>query len=184
MDLKNKFDLSAHEVNKYLLVLALVLVSLLARLIDHIPNFTPILPIALFLGTYANKVEKKFIFIVPLSIMLVSDALIGFHSTALFVYLSIFLIFFIGTANKNKSYKTTAINVITSSVLFFLITNFGVWFMENMYTKDLTGLLNCYLMAIPFMKTELVANILFSGALFGGKYLLDKHSNNLAINNL
>ena len=43
------------------------------------------------------------------------------------------------------------------SLLFFVISNFGVWFLGNLYTPDLNGLINCYILAIPFFKNTIIS---------------------------
>jgi small-conductance mechanosensitive channel len=49
---------------------------------------------------------------------------------------------------------------ITSSISFFIWTNFGHWITTNMYTKDLGGLIDCYINAIPFLKPQLAGNLI------------------------
>ena len=52
---------------------------------------------------------------------------------------------------KNKSFATIAGSSLLSSVLFFLVSNFGVWAVQNMYPHTFAGLIECYMMAIPFL---------------------------------
>ena len=57
--------------------------------------------------------------------------------------------------------------VLTTSLLFFIITNFGVWISGTMYTLDLNGLISCYVMALPFYKGTLLGFVCYSTFLFG-----------------
>jgi hypothetical protein len=58
---------------------------------------------------------------------------------------------------------------------FFFISNFNSWISpDHTYTRDLTGLINCYAAGIPFLKNTLASQFLFSGLFFGGFELLKK----------
>lgn len=50
---------------------------------------------------------------------------------------------------------------IISSLFFFLYTNFGWWVMSNMYPRTLDGLIQCYIMGLPFFKNNLIGNLIF-----------------------
>ena len=170
----NKFKENLINNNHYLLIAGVILITMISRLIPHIPNFTPILAVALFLGTYSkNKLTAT---LIPLFILLLTDLFIGFYSTLPFVYASVIGVVLIGSANKNKSNTINIINVLASSLIFFIITNLGVWLVDGLYSLDFNGLVNCFTMAIPFYKNEFLGNIIFSTALFGGKILLDNYS--------
>ena len=65
--------------HKYLLLAVTTIIVLsLFRLIPHPPNFTPILAISVFAGIKFK--DNLFSYLVPVFAMLVSDAIIGFHS--------------------------------------------------------------------------------------------------------
>jgi hypothetical protein len=55
-----------------------------------------------------------------------------------------------------------------SAILFFVITNFGVWAMGHLYPQMPAGLVDCYVAAIPFFRNTLLSNLLYSALLFGG----------------
>jgi hypothetical protein len=76
--------------------------------------------------------------------------------------------------NKEKSLniaKTAGLS-ISSSLLFFIITNFGVWVMGNMYPINFSGLVSCYVMAIPFNKFSWLGDLVFTMAIFGAYELV------------
>jgi hypothetical protein len=83
--------------------------------------------------------------------------------------------------NKSKSNASNVINVLVSSLIFFIVTNLGVWLVDGLYTLDFNGLMNCFTMAIPFYKNELFSNIIFSSTLFGGKVILDNYSKQVSL---
>ena len=140
--------------------------AVLMRIVPHPPNFAPIGALALFSGAHLDKKSR---FIIPLSAMLLSDVFIRIHANMPFVYLSFILIILIGSWLKNNSsgYKLFAITLL-SSVLFFVITNFGVWAITDMYAKNLSGLMQSYLMGIPFFRNTLLSDFLFTFSLFYG----------------
>ncbi|TDB67078.1 DUF6580 family putative transport protein [Arundinibacter roseus] len=159
----------------------LIFAAALTRLLPHPFNFTPIGAIALFGGAHFGR--KFLAFVVPLTAMLLSDALIGFHSSMWAVYISFVLIVFIGMgALKKVTAGRVFGSAIASSVLFFLITNFAVWYgAENFYPQTFAGLLASYVAGLQFYQQNLFGNLFlntvygdlfFSGLLFGSYALL------------
>lgn len=101
--------------------------------------------------------------------MFISDLILGIHLTMIYVYLSFFLIILIGRLLKGNYYmKKLLLASISSSILFFIITNFGVWLSFNLYSKDLAGLINCYQMAIPFFRNTVLSDLFYSFSFFYG----------------
>ncbi|MBW6489697.1 MAG: hypothetical protein K0B15_00755 [Lentimicrobium sp.] len=144
------------------------------RLLPHWPNFTPVAAMALFGGAWINR--KALAFLVPLSAMLISDLFIGFHSTMIAVYAGIIVTVMIGFALRNR---VKAGNVVMASVVstlvFYLITNFGAWMSGMMpYPKDFSGLMQAYIAGIPFFNNGLMGDMFYSTVFFGGFYLISK----------
>jgi hypothetical protein len=138
--------------------------GVIARLIPHIANVAPVGAIALFSG-YTTK--HKWYWAIPLSIMFISDIFLGFHSTIWFVYASYILTSVLGRLYAhNPTLTRIATLSVISSVVFYLVTNFGVWVTGTMYTKNLQGLMECYLYAIPFFRATLLGDLVFNGALY------------------
>ncbi len=160
----------AHQVMKnksnLLVITLMVFAAAFVRLIPHPPNFAPIAAMALFGGAYFNK--KIFAFAVPLTAMFLTDAIIGFHPGMWVVYLSFALIVVIGMLMLKKvSVKNVVLASVTASLSFFIITNFGVWAFSSFYPKNLAGLIECYVAAIPFIHNTLLGDLFFSGVMFG-----------------
>lgn len=154
------------------IIAGLIIGAALIRLMPHAPNFTPIGAMALFAGTYIAN--KKWAFLFPLIIMLLSDAALqlitgsGFHSTMPFVYGSFILITSFGFLVRKSTQRPAIMAAsLMGSIAFFLITNFGTWLMQDLYTHTSTGLLNCYIMAIPFFKGTLLGDLFYNLLLFG-----------------
>tara|TARA_B100000029_G_scaffold497730_1_gene565638 strand:- start:2541 stop:3053 length:513 start_codon:yes stop_codon:yes gene_type:complete len=154
-----------------LLCFVIFLVSL-TRVFPHPPNFTPILALAIFGGMYLpNKLTALSI---PIIAMFLSDLIIGFHSQIYAVYLSIIILSFLGNMIEKKNIFNLSILGISGSLLFFILTNFSVWLTEGLYTLNITGLIQCYIMAIPFFHNTLISTIIFLIALFTGYSLIEK----------
>lgn len=152
----------------FLFSLGLLAISVISRLMPHIPNMTPIGALALWSGTYG---QKRWFIGLPLLAMLISDFIIGFHHTMPYVYGSFLLIYGLGfLLRRNLSLPSVLAGSLTSSVLFFVITNFGVWISGSWYPHTFTGLMQCYTMAIPFFRNTVIGD-LFYVAVFYGSYL-------------
>lgn len=157
----------------YWVVTLMIFAAAFVRLIPHPPNFSPIAAMALFGGAYFNK--KSLAFIIPLTAMFLTDAIIGFYSYAWMVYLSFALIVVLGIVMLKKvNVKNLIIASLTASVSFFAITNFGVWALGTLYPKTSAGLIQSYIAAIPFFQNALIGDLFFVGVMFG-IYELVKH---------
>ena len=144
----------------------LVFVAAFSRLLPHPANFTAIGAIALFGGVY---LEKRFAFVVPILAMLMSDYFIGFYSGMYWVYGSFVLIGLIGVWLKNHKKPLYILGgTFVSSILFFAITNFGVWMTPgSMYAPTWAGLVECYVFAIPFFRNTVGGDLFFVAVMFG-----------------
>lgn len=54
-----------------------------------------------------------------------------------------------------------------ATAVFFVVSNFAVWIGTPLYPRTLAGLVSCYAMAIPFVKSMLAGDLIFSVAFFG-----------------
>lgn len=156
--------------------LLIILLAVVARLIPHAPNFAPIGGLALFSGSnFKNKIS----ILIPLFAMFISDIFLGFHKTVPYVYVSFIIIALIGGLIKNNKWQSLALASLASSVLFFLITNFGVWATGSMYQKNLSGLIQCYGFGVPFFRNTLVSDLFYSFSFFYGYKLVLNFSHKL-----
>ena len=153
-------------INPRLLVITgMILTGAIMRLLPHYPNFTPIAAMALFGGAYFTN--KKLAFIIPFAAMIISDLILGFHSTMPAVYLSFALIVMIGFyLRQTKNVLNIAIASLSSSILFFVITNFAVWISGAMYPLNSLGLAECFTAAIPFFQYNILGDLLYTGIFF------------------
>ncbi|MCP4124508.1 MAG: hypothetical protein GY751_22415 [Bacteroidetes bacterium] len=167
------------ERNKrFLVVSVIILIAVISRLLPHPANATPVAAIALFGGAYF--LDKKWAFILPVFALFISDLILqimfwtgaaqfpGFYPDMVFVYASFMIVVGLGMGLKNRvNPVSVAGTAIFASVLFFLITNLGVWLTMNMYPKNLAGLMECYVAAIPFFRNTLIGDVVYSAIIFG-----------------
>lgn len=147
--------------------LVIIGIAVLLRVLPHPANVVPIAAMALFGGAYIGN--KKYAILLPLVVMFVSDIFLGFHNTMFFVYGSFLLTGLIGVWLRKKKKVQFIIGAsLLSSLLFFILTNFGVWLMGTLYPKTVVGLIEAYVMGLPFFRNTLVGDLLYSGLFFGG----------------
>ena len=157
-------------MNKLIIPLIIVLAAI-TRLMPHPPNFTPIIAIGLFGGAYIQN--RSLAMLIPISAMFLSDLFLGFHGTVYFVYGSLLLVTILGMIFINKiTIKNCTVAALSSSFLFFLITNLGVWLTSSYYPKNIQGIITCYTMAIPFFNNTLAGTVVYGIIMFGGYEIL------------
>ena len=170
--------------------ITIILFVALLRLFPHPPNFAPVGAMALFGGVYLSK---RYSIVTIVSTLLISDyfllyinpfsahwinfstlysPLALFHSTTVFVYASFVANILIGwLIAKNRSLFTIGAGSLAASLQFFLVTNFAVWAM-GMYTRGFDGLVQSYIMGLPFFKYTLFGDAYYTVALFGAYELV------------
>ncbi len=158
---------------RFFVFLGIIFLAAASRLIPHPPNFAPIAAMALFGGAYFS--DKRLAFFVPLAAMFLSDLVLGLHGLMPVVYGSFAMIVGIGLwLRTRRTALPIAGAALTSSILFFVLTNFGVWAFSSIYPKTMAGLLACYAAAIPFFQNTLLGDAVYSTILFGGFALAER----------
>jgi len=127
-----------------------------SRFIPHPPNFTSLLALSFYIPAILGV---RFLPALIVSFF-ITDLIIGFHGVALFTWGSVLLI---GLMSKFfiASMKTRISGALLGALLFFVITNFGVWSL-GAYGYTIEGLISCYTLAIPFFGYTLISTIIFS----------------------
>lgn len=148
-------------------IMALILAAVVARLaMAGVPNVSPMAALALFSGAYLA--DRKLAMLIPLVAMVIGDLVLGFHDIMFFTYGAFVLIALIGVFISSRVCGHVVIAAsLSSSVLFFLITNYGVWMVSGYYPMTPEGLLTCYTAAIPFFQMTLMGDLFFVGVIFG-----------------
>ena len=143
----------------FLLFLSMVVFILVFRYFPHPPNFTPVLALTLYTSIYFGLRSSPFVILA----FAFSDYFLGFHQLLIFTWGSLAIISVIGMFGK--SFVSRLSLLFLSSIIFFICSNFGVWLFSEFYTKDLDGLLQCYVLAIPFFTNTIISTFVF-GMLF------------------
>ncbi len=157
--------ITADTKNERLFALALVVLGVAARLLPHAQNFTPVAALALFSGV---TMPRRLAFTVPLLIMMASDIVIGPHDLVVFTWGSFLIIGVLGSLLRAQASPLTILaGTLAGSVLFFLVTNFGVFLYGGLYPHTAGGFIQCYVMALPFFRNAFLGDLFFSTALFG-----------------
>ena len=145
---------------KETVLISFIIVAVLVRLLPHPPNVAPIPAVALFAGTHFSS--KHWAVLMPILAMLVTDIFLGFFMITPVVYLAFVGVIALGFVIK----KMNIGSVLLSSLLFFLVTNLGVWFLHYPLTTE--GFITCFILAIPFFGYSIVGDLFFSAALIFG----------------
>ena len=143
----------------FILPIGLILILSFSRLIPHPSNFTPILAVGVFAGFYFRNFILSFFIVI--SSMFIGDVFLGFHNTMIFTYSSLAVAVLIGLLLKNFNILGILIGGTTSSIAFFIVTNFGAWLTLDMYENNLSGLMHSYVLAIPFYHNTLLSTLLY-----------------------
>lgn len=142
---------------KYLKIsLGVFLVLASSRLIPHPPNFTSLMALSFYVPVLLGL---KFIPALLVAFML-TDFIIGYHSGTHWTWGSVLVI---GLVSQyfSKNISLRLVGALTGAFIFFLITNFGVW-TSGMYGYTINGLLNCFILAIPFFAFNLISTFTYS----------------------
>ena len=154
-------------INKNFFLVSIILFAIFSRFIPHPPNFTPITAIALLCSK--GFTNRWIIFLIPIISLFISDLFLGLHDSIPFVYGAFILITFLGISVKKISIGT----VLMSSTIFFLISNFGVWFYN--YPLTLNGFISCYTLATPFFLNTILGDLTYCAIMIYPYYALLKN---------
>src|SRR6266566_4335069 len=159
---------------RFVVVTLIIVAAVASRLIPHPPNLASIAAVELFSGAHLS--DRRLAFVIPMAALFISDLLlIGFYSHMQIIYGRFALIVCIGLFLRGRRTATRIAGAaLTSSILFFIVTNFGVWAFESLYPKTIAGLVACYVAAIPFFQNTLLGDALYTAVLFGGFALAEK----------
>ena len=178
--------------NKMIVVVLLMIIGSFARLIPHVPNFTPTEGITIFGVAFLGR--KYLSIILPCILIYLTDFVINntfarsfftevdgtvwYSNYMIFNLISLVLVVFTtSTILKKINIVTVALSAILASIIFFLISNFGALFSPaSLYIKDFSGLMQSYLAGLPFFRTSLLSNLMFTTIIFGSYYFINSIS--------
>ena len=149
---------------KIAIALTLILLAVGLRVAPHPANFAPMTAVALFAGAV---LPRRFALSVPLMAIVLSDLVIGFYSMAPVVWTCYVLIALASSAwlRRPNLVKGVALT-LSSSLFFFVVTNFAVWLTSGMYARTLAGLRDCFVLALPFFRATATSDLFYTALFF------------------
>ena len=136
--------------------ISIFLALAISRFIPHPPNFTSLIALSFYIPAIFGL---RYLPVLLISFA-ITDFIIGFHSSVFFTWGSVIIIGLIA------KYFTTSIlsrifGALIGSLIFYLVTNYGVWF-GGMYSQNFGGLIESYIMGLPFFGYSLISTFIFS----------------------
>lgn len=148
---------------KLLITFLLVSAALGERLFfDLGPNVELVTTATLLAAVYFGS---PYAFLVPFTVMVVSDVVLGNTAIFLFTWSAYLIIGISGLLLRGTGFKglklvgAAGVQALASSFFFYLWTNFGVW-LQGWYPPTLAGLAQSYWRGLPFLKLNLLSNLL------------------------
>lgn len=178
------------------IVVFMIVAAAASRFLPHPPNFTPIGGMALFGAAYFAK--KYWAFLIPFAALWLSDLILnnvvyaefneGFTlmpSYAIGTYLALIAMIFMGSKVLKKINIPNVIGAsIGASLIFFIITNIGSWYIDpmNIYPNNIAGLGAALTAGLPFFWNTLAGDLVYVGVLFGGFEMVKNAYPQLSLN--
>lgn len=164
---------------RFSLLTGLILLAAFSRIIPHPANFSPLGAIALFGAAHFSK--KWHVILIPIAATWLSDLFINniiyaayyptftwFYEGFYWQYISYVVIALIAIPLfKKVSKERILFGALTSTIIFFLISNVGCWIGSAYYPQNFMGLMSCYAAGIPFLKGTILGDLFYSLVLFG-----------------
>ncbi len=181
--MRNKLNL------QFGVITLMILMAAVSRLLPHPPNFTAVGAMGLFGAAFFNR--KVFAFIIPIAAMFLTDLFLNnvvyaqympegqsfmlFTEGSSWIYGAIALTIFAGLFVLNKvNTANVVVGSLISALIFFFLTNFGLWMSGNMYPNNAAGLGACFAAGLPFLLNSILGNLFYGGILFGSYYAIQK----------
>ncbi|MGL4596884.1 MAG: DUF6580 family putative transport protein [Bacteroidia bacterium] len=170
---------------RFIFILGAIVLAAATRFL-MIPNFTAVAAIALFGG--AMLTSRPMAIFVPLVAVWISDLVLNntvyaqagqsfvwFYEGFYWQYIPTALTAIIGMLMLRKVNMGSLVSSsLVSTVLFFVISNFGVWASTTMYAKTAGGLMTCFAAGLPYAGYTLLGTLFFGVVLFGAFALAER----------
>jgi hypothetical protein len=157
------------------LATALTILGGVARLAQNL-NFAPVGALSLFAGA---RLRGWRAYLLPIALMAATEPLVclrygyslkdAYSFATPFIYASFLINVWIGSRlrrTENPGWIGAA--ALAGSLQFFFLSNFGTWLAPgSLYGHTPSGLVNCYIAAIPFFRNTMVSDLVYAGAFFG-----------------
>ncbi len=141
-----------------------LLIGMISRLLPHAPNSTALGAVALVAG--ATLPSRWWAFAIPWVVLFLTDLVFSFHPTMWSVYIAAWIWTGLGVWLGRKSVAKILGASLVGSTIFFLLTNFAVWLQQPFYAKTSAGLLQAYVMALPFFEKQIFSDLVWTVIVF------------------
>ena len=177
--------MNKQNTSTIILAIILILAAAISRVVMYPHNFSPIIGMAIFSGAVIK--DRRLAFVLPILSMFLSDVMFelfniapGFWGWGQLVGYGILALITILAFNLKKINVVSVVGYsLASSVIFYILSNLSFFIFDNpiyhTYTADAKGFMQCYIQALPFFKTSLIADLVYSGVLFGAYYLVNQY---------
>ncbi|MDP2918578.1 MAG: hypothetical protein Q8N68_03700 [bacterium] len=150
---------------KIIIAVSLIIFGTIGRiLLKDLPNIETVTVASLLAGSILGG---AYAVIIPLTIIALSDMHIGNDPILIFTWSAWAMIGLMARLLYRKQKNTykfvfqiTGLGIL-ASVFFYFWTNFGVWLLWNMYPHNFSGLIQCYAMGLPFLRNNLISDLIF-----------------------
>ena len=151
--------------NNLLIAMFLLIAAVTLRLMPHPANFAPVGAIALVGGIL---MARRYALWLPVLVMAISDLVIGLHPLILWTWGSFALVALLSNTllhGKKIGGLVLGVSALSGSLIFYAITNFGVWLQGGLYENTVSGLLRCYVNALPFLRNTMLSDMFYSASI-------------------
>ena len=148
----------------------LIVIAVLCRFVPHVHNFSPVYGALLFGGAHLRRRDAVWF---PVTLLAASDVVLNsmYHVSIgwleivqMAAFASIALI---GELLRDRTTWARLIGAcVASSLSFYMISNFGVWLGWKSFPHTWTGLVQCYIAAIPWYRQTVVSTFVYAGLFF------------------
>lgn len=151
----------------------LVALGVIARVIPHAWNFAPVGGIGLYAGAYF---KPRIAWAIPLVTLFVGDLFLGFYpfTGMFFTYLGFLAGPLVGRwlLAKRRTVLRFGSAVFIAATIHFVVSNIGAWL--TLYPRTLEGLVDCYVLALPFYPATLLGDAIYAAIFFGCHELVQR----------
>jgi hypothetical protein len=180
--------MNKQSTSTLIIAVVLIIAAALSRVFMYPDNFSPIIGMAIFAGAVIK--DRRLAFALPIFAMFLSDVLFEVFSIApgfwgwgqLVGYGILALITIIAFSMKKISVLSVAGYSIGASLLFFFLSNSAFFVFDNpiynLYPQNFSGYIASLVGGVPFLKTGIIADLVYSTVLFGTYYLVQNYAVN------
>lgn len=147
-----------------LLAIGLIAFGIIGRLLlQDVPNVETITTVSILAGALLGGVYTVLIglIVVAGTDMVIGNTTILYYTWAAWAVMGVFgfaLSKYKATTGKRVLALTGA--GLTGNLFFYALTNFGVWHIGGLYPHTAVGLLDSYIMGLPFLKYQMAGTLL------------------------